>query len=307
VSEDAATSRPGRSLSTDGLGRLGQQLGVDGVPVARRLPGGAACDVFVIEVARDHEVGSVVLKIFPPDNAGSATFEWAALTTAVQAPIPTTEPIAFDEGGGWFGTPSIVMSRVPGSPVWEPTDVAEWTRQLALSLARIHETAAGRVPPSLTRPAIWQRWTPEGLPSGLAESVQIVLARLTESTSESGLCHGDFHPGNVLFEGSVASGVVDWVSARWGPTLSDVGRCRSALSIWPGGDAPDRFLEHYSSAVNRSVDGLGYWDALSGALTFEHGPRVAASFRDLGMSVDEELVLSRSSAFLAAALRRAAP
>jgi len=197
------------------------------------------------------------------------------------------------------------MSRLPGSPVWEPLDVAEWTKQLASTLGGVHQTEARRVPKSMTRPAIWDRWTPTVLPEAAAEGVRAALSRLSEMDWESGLCHGDFHPGNVLFGSSTVTGVVDWVSARWGPVLSDLGRCRCALAIWPGDDAPERLLDHYAATTMRSTDGLAYWDVLSGAISVEHGGDWLAMYRDLDVAVDADVIRHRSNAFLREALGRA--
>ena len=178
MSDDVSASELGSASSRDGLSRLGHHLGVDAPHVVGRLRGGAACDVFRLDLDRGGGTESVVLKTFPADMAVSAGFEWAALKTAALAPIPTPEPVAFDQGGAWFGTPSIVMSRLPGSPVWEPADVAEWTRQLASTLAGLHATPARRVPESMTRPAIWDRWTPTERPIAEVEGVRSALARL---------------------------------------------------------------------------------------------------------------------------------
>jgi aminoglycoside phosphotransferase (APT) family kinase protein len=298
-------SKLGSSSSRDGLSRLGQHLGVDAPHVVGRLRGGAACDVFWLEVDRGGGPESVVLKTFPAHMAASAGFEWGALKAVVPAPIPAPEPLALDESGAWFGTPSIVMSRLSGSPVWEPADVAEWTRQLASTLAGVHATAAPHVPESMTRPAIWDRWTPTALPMAVTEAVRSALTQLAGSGWERGLCHGDFHPGNVLFEQYAVTGVVDWISARWGPVLSDLARCRCALAVWPGGDAPRQLLDHYVAITNRSLAGLDYWDILSGALSVEHGGGWIAMYRDLDVAVDETLIRDRSEAFLHEALRRA--
>ena len=245
--------------------------------------------MFLLELDRGGGTEPVVLKTFPAHMAVSAGFEWAALKTAVLATIPTPEPLAFDHSGAWFGTPSIAISRLAGWPVWEPTDVAEWTRQLASTLAGVHAAAAKPVPESMSRPAIWDWWTPTELPMAVVEGVRSALAQLAESEWERGLCHGDFHPGNVLFGLDAVTGVVDWVSARWGPLLSDVARCRSTLAVWPGGDAPRQLVEHYAAMTNRSLAGLDYWDVFSGALAAERGAGWVAMYRDLDVAVDETL------------------
>lgn len=305
MSDDVLASKLGAAASRAGLSRLGRHLGVAAPQVVGRLRGGAACDVFGLELARGGGIESVVLKTFPAPMAASAGFEWAALRTVVAAPVPTPEPLAFDRSGEWFGTPSIVMSRLPGAPVWEPSDVSDWTRQLAATLAGVHAAETPRVPESMSRPAIWDRWTPAELRTPVAQGVRSALARLAGPGWERGLCHGDFHPGNVLFGPFAVTGVVDWISARWGPILSDLARCRCALAVWPGGDAPRQLVERYAAMTNRSLAGLDYWDVFSGALSVEHGGGWVAMYRDLDVTVDETLIRDRSRAFLHEALRRA--
>ncbi len=77
------------------------------------------------------------------------------------------------------------------------------------------------------------------------------------------------------------------------------------MAIWPGGDAPDKLVEHYAAVSSRSLAGLDYWDVLSGALTVERGGGWVATYRDLDVAVDETLIHNRANVFMHEALRRA--
>ena len=59
----------------------------------------------------------------------------------------------------------------------------------------------------------------EELPSGIK---QTVLQKLSTMPQRSQLCHGDFHPGNVMIGNSAV--VIDWVDATSGTPLADVAR-----------------------------------------------------------------------------------
>ncbi len=53
--------------------------------------------------------------------------------------------------------------------------------------------------------------------------VRAALARIDQLPFDLGICHGDFHPGNVIMEdaGPIA---IDWLTATAGPTAADVAR-----------------------------------------------------------------------------------
>jgi hypothetical protein len=287
----------------EGLERVARLLGADGPGGVYRLKGGAACAVHRVELLGGQCPQVVVVKRFP-SGVGTPRFEWEALGAARRAPIPSPEPLAFDPDGEWFATPAIVMSCLPGQLVLTPGDAQAWTGQLAAALAAIHSTPADDLPAFLARPAIWDRWTPDGLPDDArGRDISAGVSGLRTKTWEIGFCHGDFHPGNVLFDSGGLAGVVDWASARSAPVLSDIGRCRGALAVWPGGEAPELFREHYARLSGRSLDGLAYWDLMAGAVTLRHGgDRTAVVYQDQGVDISGELIVQRAASFVDAAL-----
>ena len=121
---------------------------------------------------------------------------------------------------------------------------------------------------------------------------------------EQGVCHGDFHPGNVLFEGTRPAGIVDWSLAREAPVLYDVGRCRCALATWPGGEAAELFLAHYARRSGRPSDGLACWDVVAGAMILSNRHDWMAMYHSLGVNLSAELISQRIAAFIDAALTR---
>jgi len=73
------------------------------------------------------------------------------------------------------------------------------------------------------------------LPPDLRDAV---LLRLDALPDEDRLCHGDFHPGNVLLtvRGPI---VIDWMTAKHGNPIADVARTLMLLTI----DTPPSILE----------------------------------------------------------------
>jgi aminoglycoside phosphotransferase (APT) family kinase protein len=293
-------------LDAEGLDRLARLLG-DTPGEVRRLEGGAACAVHLVELVGDACRRAVVVKRFPA-GFGAPRAEWDALCFVNDSQVPTPEPLAFDGDGAVFGSPAIVMSFLPGLPVSAPEDLRSWTAELAGALAAVHRTTTKALPPSLLRPAIWDRWTPAGLPDDRpTKAIAAAVATLRGTPWERGFCHGDFHPGNVLFDRNGITGVLDSHSARRAPLLSDVGRCRCALAVWPGGDAPELLRAHYGQITSRTLDGLGYWDVLSGAVFLGYGADWLAAVRHaLGIELTAEQALERASSFVDDALRQLA-
>jgi aminoglycoside phosphotransferase (APT) family kinase protein len=90
------------------------------------------------------------------------------------------------------------------------------------------------------------------------------------------LCHGDFHPLNVLAEAGVVTGVIDWPNASVGPAAADVATTRVILELGPIGGpgfarpAVDLFRRwatgRYTNAYRRlnpvPMDEVRYYEAM---------------------------------------------
>jgi len=156
--------------------------------------------------------------------------------------LPTPEVLAVDPTGAEAGAPALLMTRLPGRVEWSPADLERWLQRLAAVLAPIHRAAPP--PPGVIRrhapyrqhsyqtPA-WARW-----PAVWERAVQIFHGPTPNGPAV--FLHRDFHPGNVLWQRGLVTGVVDWQSAAVGPTSVDVGHCRGNL-MRHGLDAADRF------------------------------------------------------------------
>jgi aminoglycoside phosphotransferase (APT) family kinase protein len=84
------------------------------------------------------------------------------------------------------------------------------------------------------------------------ETKSTILASLGELPNGNVICHGDFHPKNVLIttEGPV---IIDWADATLGHPLADVDRRRSEWEsvFWPTSLVLARLLE--VAKVSRSA------------------------------------------------------
>lgn len=293
VTNWAELSRAHRATvpSPEGVLRLSTVLG-EPVELEGPLHGGVAASTWAIRTPSRR----LVLKRFRADD-DTAPLEWVRLQIAVDTPVPTPEPVAFDPAGAWFGVQSLVMSHLPGAVVYPPLVEA-----LARTLAALHSTVVPEpVPAELRRPGLWTRWEQTvPVPDGVLDALAALPA--LAASQEHVLAHCDFHPGNVLVDGGEVTGVLDWSGARFAPRAFDVALMRCDLAVEPGGDAPDRFLRTYEEAAGVRLADLGLWDALAAARAIEHGAGWVDAWTDAGVDVTAEQIHTRAWAFAEAAL-----
>lgn len=124
------------------------------------------------------------------------------------------------------GRAGLVLQRVRGrmmmdAMVGEPERAAH----LAEQMAELHAVLHTRIAPNLPHKHDRLRQQIEAAPVSSAALKQMALARLEQLAREDALCHGDFHPGNILLteEDPV---IIDWVDATQGPPAADLTRTR---------------------------------------------------------------------------------
>ena len=60
-----------------------------------------------------------------------------------------------------------------------------------------------------------------------------------------GLIHRDFHPGNILWQGDMITGVIDWAETSWGPADLDVAHSCSNFAMLQDLASADSFRAAY--------------------------------------------------------------
>jgi aminoglycoside phosphotransferase (APT) family kinase protein len=161
--------------------------------------------------------------------------EHAALLAAREAGAPVPEAFGRVEVEG---RPGLVLERLGtgnllleiGERPWRVFGVA---RQLAELHARIHEARAPDALPSVHE-RVHARLESELVPDSVRERA---LGALDDLPRGDRLCHGDFHPANVLFGLDGRPRVIDWTGASRGDPAADIARSR--LIIRHGAVGPD--------------------------------------------------------------------
>jgi len=165
----------------------------------------------------------LVLKLFRPGFGPGAVEYEARIARAVQAaglPVPAVGEIV--QVNGRCG---LVYQRLAGQPLTaglrrRPWRVDRIARRMAELQAEMHAAPfQGRLPTQRERLCRKIIHSP-GLDERLRKRVLAVLARLPDGDR---LCHGDFHPENILLEGRKEI-IIDWVDATAGSAPVDVAR-----------------------------------------------------------------------------------
>lgn len=214
--------------------------------------------------ALDAAGGQLVLKLYRPDpeEPDSAWREQRILDLLRETLLPVPRVLAIDRDGSRAGWPALLMTRMRGRKRMHPRAHERWLHQLAALAARIHDLAVDE--PDLPRYRLWGFEDDLGRPGWWRDggawraAVEVFHGPMPEET----WCfiHRDFHPGNVLWQGDIVSGVVDWLHGCWGPPSADVGHCRLNLWLDNGPMSAQRFLDEYRKLRPGPPAYDRYWD-----------------------------------------------
>ncbi len=176
-----------------------------------------------------------VLKLFFP----SIPLAWIDQETdtgryiqATPLPVPKVyERVKLHEREG------LIYERIEGPSLLSELGRKPWTvmqaaRLLARLHAQVHEIGA---PPHLETQRDWARGgiiEADKLPHEMQRDILCLLDSLPDGNQ---LCHGDFHPGNLIItpRGPI---IIDWMTASKGTAAGDVARTSIILEV---GKAPD--------------------------------------------------------------------
>ncbi len=201
-----------------------------------------------------------VLKLFHPQFEYAVEMEHARAQAvhALGAPCPAVFELA-----GQDGRRGVVYERIDGPLLLDSLRDRddESIARVAAQLAELHASLhALRVPEDSALPKLREailRWLAR-LPEERRARAEAALAELP--SDDTGLCHMDLHPGNVIVAGGRLV-VVDWVNACSGALALDVARS-IVLMAWQGATRRDggrqrvrlALTERYRAEIARHLE-----------------------------------------------------
>ena len=234
--------------------------------------------------------GPLVVRLLPSvDREAQARQEAEAQAWSRSLGYPAPRVIEVLPAEAGLGLPAQVMERAPGVTMLDALTRRPWRAlalvdQLAALQLQLHALPIGTWPGASDPRALVDKRL--GLPRRAAEELGDL--DLTDAVARAGglvevaaagpavVCHGDFHPLNVVVDGEAAA-VIDWTDAGLGPREADVSRTlllfhiaaiaasgaveRTALRI-AGPRLARRYRRAYESASALDDERMRAWEAL---------------------------------------------
>jgi Ser/Thr protein kinase RdoA (MazF antagonist) len=261
-------------------------MDVNGMPLGAPIARGRTAEIYAWREGQ-------VLKLFrdwvTPEHI---EYEARIARIAGETGIPTPAAGEIVETNGRFG---LVYARVDGPMLNDilrrrPWKLAWAARLLAELHARMHELPAPALPSQRSRLEARIRGT-QPLAEDLRQALLSALGRLPDGDR---LCHGDFHPENVLLTpgGPV---IIDWIDATCGNPLADIARTVILIS---GGGLP---REKVRAWIDRGFRALFLSSYLKRYFTLHPGeksqlerwaPVVAAARLSEGIAEEQDRLLA---------------
>jgi len=200
-------------------------------------------------------------------TSGVALKEFHLTRALAQAGFEVAAPLALHTDAPSSG-PWLVSEWVEGSTVVSEAEVGDALVQMSQFLARLHAMDLARLDgvdlafiedPVAALPRYLKN-------DEIGEVVQQALAEgVRRRPNPHVLVHGDFWPGNVMFDRGRLVAVLDWEDAQLGDPLADLACARVELTCAYGHHASELFSAAYLEAVRRlscelDEHDLALWD-----------------------------------------------
>ncbi len=208
----------------------------------QRLTGGFETITYGFSLADppEHLEGRLILRLFNSPRDVNQSRREAAFQNALSGLGYTVPAVLVQIDSAIDGRPINVMERIAGKALMEdaqldPASVQRIIQLFATVQARLHQVPSGPVIEAVESAGFdREQFTYEGrmkfigryFEDNTFEALRPVYDWLVENRpteqDEPAVCHGDFHPGNIMVDGDEVTGVIDWPGAAFADPEQDV-------------------------------------------------------------------------------------
>lgn len=177
-----------------------------------------------------------------------------------------------------------VLEYLPGAPDLNPTDLDMHLKQYAEQLAAIHKIPFAGSGLEFLPSYGFKVWDAGELAEDLRESeLRDALTQYgAPQLSQPVLRHGDYWPGNLLWQDGSLTGVIDWESANIGEPLADLA-CTRLDVLWVyGEEAMHTATDYYLASNPLSTESLAFWDLRAALRMTEMFSKLAEPYPGFG-------------------------
>jgi aminoglycoside phosphotransferase (APT) family kinase protein len=244
----------------------------------RRLTGGVCSAVHRVTVERRGTRTLVVLRQYPGGLGLREALEKeiANLRVVAGSGLPVPSVLAADvAGASTGGSPSLLMTRLPGHVQLSPAQPRSWLTRIAEMAVLLH---------SLDLPAkMFRPWTdswiaprdgfqvPVGAQKPAVWRAAFDVMAAPPPHDAAVFLHCDFLPVNMLWSRGRITGLTDWNSIHRGSRAIDVGHCRRYLAMLYSPEWSEQLRTLYESIAGVRLD--PWWDLYALLHYDDSGPK----------------------------------
>jgi aminoglycoside phosphotransferase (APT) family kinase protein len=235
---------------------------------ARHLTSGVSARITAMEIVLpDGETEKLIVRrhgdIDRAANPHIARDEFRLLEIVRAQGIVAPKPVFLDESCDLFPQPLLMIEFIDGDTESAPLDVSSYLAQAVAELVKIHSVPDSELLSFLPRQGRGIGVRPEVLDESMGEGrIRDALGKAwpVRQANRDVLLHGDYWPGNLLWNDERLVAVIDWEDARVGDPLSDLGNTRLEILFELGQQAMEDFTRRYHSLTDIDLVNLPYWD-----------------------------------------------
>jgi aminoglycoside phosphotransferase (APT) family kinase protein len=259
----------------------------------RELPGGVSANVCQIDVetaeggAQRYVFRQHLGDTFKDHDGNIAAKEFAVLQRLRWHGFPVPEALHLDQS---TSAPFVLMEAVEGSTSVAESDLPQALVQMADFLTQLHALDPGDL--GVVGLGVFEDPRPDLLrylaPTASGEAVRsaVLGGELPLVGNRLTVIHGDYWPGNILWEDGRLAAVIDWEDCTISDPLADVACARVELLCQYGAGAMDDFTAHYLRSFSGRggslrLDSLPLWEVFVSAAAL-------SSMADWGLEPAEE-------------------